>query len=660
MRKLLALLALVAVCIMMLASCDVLLGNKEEECEHTFSEKWSTNANQHWHAATCEHGEMRDQLADHTDEDEDGLCDVCAHQIGHEHTFASTWTTDDDKHWKEAICSHSDAKGYEALHSDNNTDGICDVCAGHVHILDGAGFCVGCDKEVKPVDETDFASVVAATTARAFKIKSGKVEYMVITRSVTEAQGDEPYSESMAWDVVDYIFGTNGVYRKITEDEFDGNGLTGNTAITEQWVALFTEENGVGIQAVSSVNPDTLESVYVDAMPAAFGSGDLLGYFFAVPTLADAYGADVFLYNLHAMATAVGTDETVDSTIFPSDLVVTTDPENNKITFSYNVYIVNATHMSDDSWVYQVNYFEVDGAFTYSDDYALTSLEVTVDTYTNEPGRGDSQSYEADIDLTYDPDTGVMTLLPTAVPHTYSFKVTQEEGEREEIALMSMDYFMPESFDVYASANGETPITSLTTKVGKKDAGIFLIGEGGFIDFLYSQMTVTITDVDGNPIAGGLQASRTGAEIQLYANKEGVYVVTVSAIDITRSVTVTVEENLIKTDYSFEITAVDNNSWANTFTFKPGKAGVYVIYLPGNVGLSLVDPFQEEGTPIYDPQQNTTSDLEPYAYRGTTDLDGDGKADGIIIRTDDATVTFHFYSYEKNVTYTVYYDIVEI
>lgn len=642
MRKLFALLALVAVCIFSMASCDVvnsLLGKpEEEECEHTFSTEWATNATQHWHAATCEHGEIRDQLADHTDADEDGLCDVCAHEIGHEHTFAAEWTADDDKHWKEATCSHSDVKGEEALHSDNNTDGICDVCAGHVHILDGAGFCTGCDKEIMPPDENDFLSVAAATTARAFKVKSGKVEYVVVTRSRTEAAAGEEYSEYTAWDVFEYLFGTNGVYSKLTEDEYthEGEGFdavavkTGNYAVTEHWIPMFEGENGGGIAAISSVNPDTLEGGYVNAYPATFGEGDLVGYFFVVPALANGNGADAFLYAIAEMSASENA----------SDLVVTADPENNKIVFEFNVFVVNATHMSDDTMVYQVNYFEINGEFTYSDDYVITSLEVTIDSYTNEPGKGQTQSYEADIDLDYDPDTNVMTLRPTAVPHTYYYKVTQEIGEKEEIALKDMDYFTPDSFDLFADLNGTTPVTEIEALIGDRSLEFYILGEGGFAEFIYNQITVTVTDADGNK-TGDLEAARIGGAIQLYTHRAGQFNVTVSAIGISRTVSVTIKEKVITGEFSFKVNVTDAYGWSNKYEFVPEQGrGKYIFYFPGTVGLSL-DP---EGAPIYDPQGVSLGNLEPYSYETT-------------IRDVAQKFIFYFTATAAG-EYTVYYDYI--
>ena len=44
--------------------------------QHEFSTKWKTNTTEYWHE--CECGEKQD-LANHKDEDEDELCDVCGY-----------------------------------------------------------------------------------------------------------------------------------------------------------------------------------------------------------------------------------------------------------------------------------------------------------------------------------------------------------------------------------------------------------------------------------------------------------------------------------------------------------------------------------------------------------------------------------------------------
>ncbi len=49
--------------------------------EHTFSEAWSSDANSHWHAATCEHGDEKQDLGAHDDFMVDGYCDICQYKM---------------------------------------------------------------------------------------------------------------------------------------------------------------------------------------------------------------------------------------------------------------------------------------------------------------------------------------------------------------------------------------------------------------------------------------------------------------------------------------------------------------------------------------------------------------------------------------------------
>ncbi len=49
--------------------------------KHTFSSEWETDANNHWHAATCEHEEEKDSFGAHVDADADGKCDVCKYDM---------------------------------------------------------------------------------------------------------------------------------------------------------------------------------------------------------------------------------------------------------------------------------------------------------------------------------------------------------------------------------------------------------------------------------------------------------------------------------------------------------------------------------------------------------------------------------------------------
>lgn len=82
--------------------------------EHTFSDEWSHDANTHWHAATCEHKDQKKDEAAHTFED--GECTVCGEPDpnyvppGHEHTYSDEWSSDDTNHWHAATCEHTNEK----------------------------------------------------------------------------------------------------------------------------------------------------------------------------------------------------------------------------------------------------------------------------------------------------------------------------------------------------------------------------------------------------------------------------------------------------------------------------------------------------------------------------------------------------------------------
>ena len=100
-----------------------------EPCEHTFNEeKWLSDAENHWHPATCKHEGMVGAKAAHVDENNDGICDVCEYSDpDHSHSYKDEWTTNEEEHWHDADCGH-DLVSEQAPHVDVENDGVCDVC----------------------------------------------------------------------------------------------------------------------------------------------------------------------------------------------------------------------------------------------------------------------------------------------------------------------------------------------------------------------------------------------------------------------------------------------------------------------------------------------------------------------------------------------------
>ena len=152
------LLFAVLIVILLFISCVL-----EPKHEHTFSTEWSSDANYHWHAATCEHINQTKNKAAHTwdagvitteaTHTTNGVitftCTVCGYQktaaipaLADAHTFAEEWNNDESHHWHVATCVHTDVKGSYAEHiwnagqiiteATHTSDGIinytCTIC----------------------------------------------------------------------------------------------------------------------------------------------------------------------------------------------------------------------------------------------------------------------------------------------------------------------------------------------------------------------------------------------------------------------------------------------------------------------------------------------------------------------------------------------------
>ncbi len=117
-------------------------GVGDSDHTHTFDEHWTNDETHHWHASSCEHGDVVADKAAHVDEDGNDVCDVCGFRNKHEHTYEDTWTIGENTHYYKNTCGHDDVEKYrkdEAKHADKNNDGLCDVCSydyGHEHTYD--------------------------------------------------------------------------------------------------------------------------------------------------------------------------------------------------------------------------------------------------------------------------------------------------------------------------------------------------------------------------------------------------------------------------------------------------------------------------------------------------------------------------------------------
>ncbi len=569
-NKLTTLGCLGMVAILAFAGCG-----EETEHTHTYSDAWSSNATQHWHAATCGHGENKADEKAHEDTNEDGLCDVCNYEVGHTHTFEETWQSDEENHWKKASCSHTDEIGEQGLHKDEDVNGECDVCGGHVHTINEYGFCGGCDKETKPVDENALGSVVYATAARKKFVTGGCIDYKFAGTNKTEGTTDRMEH------IEDFSLGTNGTYMKRTL-----TNVKGETETLEKYIQSLPNGDAKGI-AVSSVNGSI-----VNAEPSSFSADSLLGYYYAVSTFADGHGAENLLKALY--------EQTQNTDAVQGEVEVVHDKENKNYSFKFDSLIVHETNVAQGDNVggkiYNVNLFELEVSFTYDDNYSLTQLTVNCDCYTNDPGADmGGNILEADIDLDYDPSTGSYYLRNTAAPDTYTITVTQNTGTRAEIDMKDGSEYTPTAF---ALENEGTAIETLELAVGGNTTlNLVAMPEGTYLSFVKDKLVVSVTKKGES--TNGLSAIMQGYnELNLYPRAPGNYVITLSCEDVVKTLNVTVTGLELGGTNTFSFTSTDNNAWNQTYEFKAPKQGTYTFYIPYGLGVATYTELDSYGDPL--------------------------------------------------------------
>ncbi len=109
-----------------------------EMIDHAFSEEWTCNDTEHWHAATCGHIELITSKTEHifglwTDVEgkeatcstkglQERSCRVCGYKETREtektdHTYSEDWTYNETHHWHDASCEHVTEISGESAHT---------------------------------------------------------------------------------------------------------------------------------------------------------------------------------------------------------------------------------------------------------------------------------------------------------------------------------------------------------------------------------------------------------------------------------------------------------------------------------------------------------------------------------------------------------------
>jgi hypothetical protein len=503
-------------------------GNPNGEHVHTFSESWTSNATQHWHQATCAHGEIKDGLADHKDLNEDGLCDVCDYEIGHEHTFADEWSFDDNYHWKGASCSHKVEQDEVDLHSDDDNNGVCEVCGGHVHSVGPTGFCKydGCNKPMQDIDTSDFTTIIKAVTNQGSLVNSVQINHV---QKISSAYKD--YSDGTNWlsynrtqvQNIDVIFGKNGYVNSFTDTAIT-TGLGSHQNTTNSTFESWHEKDGDASFGVVSENG---EAFIVDSS----NPDRLFGNLYTLSTIASGYGTENFLYSLYeAAVSANALNLTVDCSV------------EGQVSFSFNLLFVETIIGRDMSaeptidpetgeekypatTTYNVNYYDVEVSFSYNDMYVVTNMDVSCKSYTNNAGQlSDKTANLKDVNLKYYPETGKFDFVKydetynpdgddhyrvvdksQLTPNLYTYSITQTVGDRTEKNEYPKSYFIPAGFDIFSDPE-HTTLLGDSVDIAIREFLFVYLGnyrpEGSSLEYVYDLVTFKILDAYGKEIKG--------------------------------------------------------------------------------------------------------------------------------------------------------------
>ena len=643
MKRVLALLACLVLSVAAFASCNGIPGtndggNGDGSHTHTYATEWSKDAEGHWYEATCECTDVTETKLNHVDANNDGACDVCTY-TDHTHTYETeTWTVNCTKHWRAATCGHIVAGIDEADHADTDGDGKCDVCAyviedihkhyyatewssdaenhwhaalcehevevadKEAHNLNAAGICTVCEARVATVDRTNFEAVLNAAMAQSHKVVSGTVGFVNYVYGGNHTDG--LVLETGLMNEVYYTLGNGDSY--ISMKVFDKNGNF--TGLDEQWFETLEDGTLFGVMR---------ETNSINITPCDAPAAKLNGYNYMPGSYLATISEDTstLANTLAAMYSVITAGKNV------SDIEQNYDEKTGVYSFSYTWFTVNTTMSGDTIENIQVELYNASAEFSVNEDFVIDNAEFAVAVYRN---------FEADMDLSYDPDTNKVTLLPGANPTVYAYAVGQTSGERTFTSPYPKASLMPTDFELYYVTedeyddNSQLVILDEELLVDKDGDGVddltLAVDEyvrlhlgnlipitalASFLDESDFEMTFVNNDENATGILWKdemfIKPSYSAYSdcITFRVAEAGNYTVTIKFGKVTKTISVTVAGEVIPelpedtADTKYVMTT-DTNGWDDEYTYTAAASGTYTFTVPEGLGFWLSTSDQPE------------------------------------------------------------------
>lgn len=535
MKKILSLVLCAVLLALTLASCG-------EEHAHTFSEDWSYDENNHWHAATCEHTEEKFFNKAHVDANKDGVCDVCGYDADHEHTYQADgeWTTDAGYHWHAATCGHDVEGTAKAAHADADGDGACDVCAyklndhnhtfaadwtadathhwhaadcGHdevsdkaEHTYDAAGFCTVCDAKQAGFAPADVAAAIEAAKLRDGKVAHGFIDYEQYAFDYLSEEFAINFTENVTYQYADNFLHmlSNSSVGAAAEYWYTGYG-------EDSILALYN--SGSGIVRDEAATVEYLNGYYFDGRALAYADEAL------------AYGPVDFIDALYFIGSANANNDFVEG--------------------------INDDGVYHFSFGYYADYyglFVVEVAFALDAETGVLSLAtVYVDNFTDGAFVAEEQLDANGAPILDENELPVVyyTVVEDA-DQTYTHSYVIRQSVEDYSTSFAPESIFPTAFDIFGEDG--TAIDAITVSAGIR--GTLYVGnvEPIIANVDLAGFTFSAVDADGNPIENVDYDSEYiwvfvdgDGNIGIFGRETGTYKVTVTCGFVSKTVDVTVE-----------------------------------------------------------------------------------------------------------------------
>ncbi len=459
-------------CLLLVAS--MLVGCNEPAHTHSYAKEWTTNENGHWHAATCGCKDLKADLELHADDNNDGVCDDCAYDYDHTHTYAEEWTSEGGYHFHVADCGHTVANA--------------DVTA---CTPDDLGACTVCKAVVGEPDVSTVENALKIGALLQNTVVGGKLV-------VATTNGDYTYSEKTEFAYGDDYFFTKmdgtEIWYSLGQSEIIDDVTGEPTGEYEDVVFAIQVQNGEAGKYWGDEGVEIMNGVRFNFLTQVDGF-DFYGAVAVIEGVLELLGDDAVLSVEDGVYTIAG-QIAVMGEIYDEDTGEVIGQSCSKIT-------------------------TVAIAFTLSETYIIDSLAVAIDTYYSD------SIVEVE---------GEFAIAEDAAAEYAVLAVLTQADVVDDSNPYTQDKLLFNDFDVTNGDGGEVIEDSITVEAGSRldlyytnfapDSALLVIDEP----------TVEIFDVDGNFLMEGTWMPYTYyTMVKTEGLAGGTYTVTVTTANVTKS-----------------------------------------------------------------------------------------------------------------------------